>query len=175
MQPVINYNPSLHKKSWTKQSQCKTSLNQHNLSALLPGWAFLVIFSWTLLFVDSLLDSSWNTDTLQLRDTVTLLILDGVTLFPGILCSFTILSVLDPTLLPWGSLLNGSLGDLTLTLLNIGTDRIGNISALFLSYRFIGGLGNLIANLFWNLSANWFRSSSWSRTIGLQRHIHKRQ
>merc|ERR1719300_653746 len=125
--------------------------------------------------MDSLLDSSWNTDALQLRDTITLLILDGATLFPGILSSFTILSVLNPTLLPRGSLLNGSLGDLTLTLLNIGTNCIRNITALFLCYRFIGGLGNLIANLLRNLSANWFRSSSWSRTIGLQRHIHKSQ
>merc|ERR1719342_1075611 len=110
--------------------------------------------------MDSLLNSSWNTDTFQLRDVVALLILNGATLLPGILSSLTVLSGLSSTLPPRDRLLNSPLGDLTPTLLDISANSIRNIATILLGNRLICGLGNLVANLFRNLSAYWLRSSS---------------
>merc|ERR1719308_46235 len=123
---------------------------------LIRGCALLVLFSPTLLFIDSLRDGSWNTDTLQLRDIVTFLILNSATLLPGVLSRLTIFPILNPTLLTRDRLLNRSLGDLTLALLDISTDGVWNISALLLGDGLIGSLGDLIANLLGNLSADWF-------------------
>merc|ERR1712145_25604 len=125
--------------------------------------------------MNSLLDSSWNVDTLQLRDIITLLILNSATLFPSVLSSLAVLSVLDPALFTGNRFLNRSLCDLTLTLLDIGTDGIWNITALLPGDRLIGSLGNLVAHFLGDLSAYWLWGSSWSRSINLKRHFHKRK
>merc|ERR1719474_485370 len=123
---------------------------------LIRGCALLVLFSSALFLMDSLRDSSWNTDTLQLRDIVTFLILHSATLLPGVLSSLTFIPILDPTLLTRDRLLNRSLGDLTLSLLDISTDGIWNTSTLLLGDGLIGCLGDLVAHLLGNLSAYWF-------------------
>merc|ERR1719342_1272884 len=126
--------------------------------------------------MDSLLDSSWNVNTLQLRDIITLLILNSATLLPSVLSGLAVLSVLNPALFTGDRFLNRSLSDLTLTLFNIGTDSIWNITALLPGDRFICSPWNLIAHFLWNLTANWFRDSSWSRPITLLKgYLHKRK
>ena len=114
--------------------------------------------------MNGFLDGSWNTDTLQLRNIVALLILNSVTLLPGVLSGLTILPVLDPAMLTGDRFLDRSLSDLTLAFLDISTDSIWNIAALLPGDIFVGSLGNLVANFLWDLPANWFWSSSGSRS-----------
>merc|ERR1719474_463835 len=123
---------------------------------LIRGCALMVLFSSALFLMDSLRDSSWNTDTLQLRYIVTFLILHSATLLPGVLSSLTFLPILDPTLLTRDRLLNRSLGNLTFALLDISTDSVRNISTLLLGDRLIGSLGDLITHLLGNLSTDRF-------------------
>merc|ERR1719342_1110818 len=99
--------------------------------------ALLVILGRTLFFMDSLSNSSGHADTFQLWNIVTLLILNGAALLPGVLCSLTILPVLESTLLPGDGLLNRSLGDLTFAHLDIGTHSVRNFATLLLGDRFI--------------------------------------
>merc|ERR1719342_325946 len=101
------------------------------------GTAFLVILRRALFFMDSLSNSSGHADTFQLWNIVTLLVLNGAALLPGVLCSLTILSVLESTLLPGDRLLNRSLGDLTFALLDISTHSIRDFATLLLGDRFI--------------------------------------
>merc|ERR1711917_129516 len=115
--------------------------------------------------MNGFLDSSWNINTLQLRNNVALLILNIVTLLP----------VLDPAMLTGDRFLDRSLSDLTLAFLDISTDSIWNITALLPGDIFVGSLGNLVANFLWDLSANWFWGSSGSRSISLKGHFHKRK
>jgi len=123
------------------------------------GATLLIILRPTFLFMNSFGDSPWHTDTLQLRNTVTLLILDGATLLPGVLSSLAILLVFKTTLLSGDRLLDRSLRNLALSLLNISTNGVRNVAAFFLGNRFVRSLGNLVANLFWNLSTHRFRGS----------------
>merc|ERR1712198_671252 len=104
--------------------------------------------------MNSFLDSSWNVDTLQLRDIITLLILNSATLFPSVLSSLAVLSVLNPALFTGNRFLNRSLCDLTLTLLDIGTDSIWNLTALLPGDRFICSPWNLITYFLRDLPAN---------------------
>ena len=101
------------------------------------GTALLVVLGRALFFMDSLSNSSRHADTFQLWNIVTLLILYGAALLPGVLCSLTILPVLESTLLPGDRLLNRSLGDLTFALLDIGTHSVRNFATLLLGNRFI--------------------------------------
>ena len=101
------------------------------------GAALLIILSGALFFMDSLRNSSGNADTFQLWNIIALLILNGAALLPGVLCSLTILPVLESTLLPGDRLLNRSLGDLTFALLDIGTYSVRNFATLLLGNRFI--------------------------------------
>jgi len=107
--------------------------------------------------MDSLMNSSWNIDALQLGNIVTLLILNGRTLLPGILGSLALFPILNAAFLARDSLLNRPLSDLTLALLNISTDGIRNISAFLLGDRFVGRLWDLVANLLRNLTTDWLR------------------
>ena len=66
---------------------------------LKPCTTFLVIFCGAILFVDSFINGSRDTYTKQLRDVVTLFILNSVALLLGVLGSFTFLGKLRPTLL----------------------------------------------------------------------------
>merc|ERR1712243_440422 len=110
--------------------------------------------------MNGFLDSSRHTDTFQLWDVVALLILNCATLLPGVLSSLAVLSSLGSALPSRNSLLNSSLSDLTLALLDISTYGIGNTSTILLGYRLISGPWNLITHLFWNLLTYWFWSSS---------------
>jgi len=136
------------------------------------GTTLLVIFGRALFFMDSLSDSSGHADTFQLWNIVTLLILNGAALLPGVLCSLTILPVLESTLLPGDRLLNRSLGDLTFALLDISTNSVRNLATLLLGNRFIGGLRHLVADFLGNLSANWFWTCSLNgRRVKLKRQL----
>ena len=151
-------------------------LLHHGLTfILIPCGTLLIILSRALLLMNSFLNSSWDIDTLQLWDIVALLILNSVALLPGVLSSLTVLPVLDPALLTGDWILNRSLSDLTLTLLDISTDGIWNITALLPGDRLIGSLGNLVAHFLGDLSAYWLWGSSWSRSINLKGHFHKRK
>jgi len=82
--------------------------------------------------MDSLMNSSWHVDALQLGNIITLLILNRGTLLPGVLSSLTLLPVLDTAFLARDSLLNRPLSYLTFALLNISTDGVRNISTFLL-------------------------------------------
>ena len=113
--------------------------------------------------MDSLLDSSGNIDTLQLRHVIAHLILFSVALLPGVLSSLAVLLVLEPTLLAGHSLLDRSLSDLALPLLDIRADLVSNIMALLPGHRLVSGPWNLVANFLGNLFADWF----WFRGLPL--------
>merc|ERR1719300_1526748 len=127
------------------------------------GAALLIILSGALFFMDSLRNSSGNADTFQLWNIVALLILNGAALLPGVLCGLTALPVLETTLFARDRFLNRSLGDLTLPLLNISTNGVGNIATLLLGDGLLRSLGNLITDFLGNLSTNWF----WRRSCSL--------
>merc|ERR1719447_1605077 len=136
------------------------------------GGALLIILSGALFFMDSLRNSSGNADTFQLWNIVALLILNGAALLPGVLCSLTVLPVLETTLFARDRFLNRSLGDLTLPLLNISTNGVGNIATLLLGDGLIRSLWNLVTDFLGNLSTNWFRRRSCSldgRRVKLKR------
>jgi len=107
--------------------------------------------------MDSLMNSSWNIDALQLGNVVTLLILNSGTLLPGILSSLALFPVLNTAFLARDSLLDRPLSDLTLALLNVSTDGIRYISAFLLGDRFVGCPWDLVANFFGNLTTDWLR------------------
>ena len=154
-------------------SSCTLLLFNRATLVFKRGAALLVILSPAFLFMNSFGNSSWHTDTLQLRNTVTLLILDGATLLPGVLGSLAILLVFKTTLLSRDRLLDRSLRNLALTFLDISTNGVRNVATFFLGDRFICGLRNLVTNLFRNLSTNRFwRSYSLNRwRIELKRKV----
>merc|ERR1712098_224414 len=132
----------------------------------------LAYFGRAFFFMDSLGDSSWNIDTFQLRDIVALLILHGATLFPGVLSSLALLPGLGSTLPSGNSLLHSCLGDLTLSLLDISTNCVGNLATLLPGDRFIRSLRDLVTNFFGYLSTHWFGRRSCSldrRRVELKR------
>merc|ERR1719175_371546 len=93
---------------------------------LKPCTALLVIFCGAILFVDSFIDGSWDTYAKQLRDVVTLFILNSVALLLGVLGSFTFLGKLRPTLLPICRTLFRSKKRFTNLFINISTNTIRN-------------------------------------------------
>merc|ERR1719462_629302 len=127
----------------------------------------LVVFSRAFLLMNSLSDSSWNADTLQLRDVVTLLILNCVTLLPYVLSSFAVFSELKSTLLTRNSLLDRPLGDLTFSFLNISTNSVWDVATLFLGHRLVCGLRDLVAHFLGNLST--YRFWWWSCPLNWRR------
>ena len=140
---------------------------------LIPGAALLIILGGAFFLMDSLLDSSGNIDTLQLRNIVAHFILLSVAQLPCVLSSLAVLLVLESALLAGHSLLDRSLCDLTLPLLDIRADLVSNIMALLPGHRLVGGPGNLVAHFLGDLLADWFRSlplNNWWR-IELQRQF----
>merc|ERR1719300_1411916 len=138
------------------------------------GTALLIILGGALFFMDSLRNSSWNANAFQFWNIVTLLILNGVALFPGVLRSLTVLPVLEATLFARDRLLYRSLRDLTLPFLNISTNGVGNIATLPLGDGLIRSLWNLVTDFLGNLSTNWFwrRSCSFDgRRVKLKRQL----
>merc|ERR1719300_2009261 len=94
------------------------------------GCTNLIIFDGALLFMLGLSDCPRNIDTLKLRNIVAFFILNSATLGAGILSSLAFASELGVTFFARNSLLDGSLSDLTLALLDISTNSIGNRATL---------------------------------------------
>merc|ERR1719334_2535429 len=118
--------------------------------------------------------SSWHTDTLQLGNRVALLILNSGTLLPGILSCLALFLVLKSAFLSGNRLLDRSLRNLALALLNISTDSVGNISAFLLGDGLVGRLRNLVTDFFGDLPTHCFwrrRSSLDRRRVKLMRQI----
>ena len=121
---------------------------------LVPDAALVIILGGALLLVDGLLDGSGDADTLHLGDAVTLLLELLMTLLFNVVGGVTILLVLQSTLLPRDSLLNGFLSDLALALLNIRAQGIRYITALPSGHSFVGCLRYLLAHLLGHLAAH---------------------
>ena len=77
-----------------------------------------------------------------------------LTFLLNIICSLAILFILKAALLAGDSLLDWPLGDLTLTLLDISTDGVGDIVALPPGDGVVDGLGHLLTHLLGYLAAN---------------------
>merc|ERR1712098_74094 len=96
----------------------------------------------------------------------------SATLFPGALSSLALLPGLGSTLPSGNSLLHSCLGDLTLSLLDISTNCVGNLATLLPGDRFIRSLRDLVTNFFGYLSTHWFGRRSCSldrRRVELKR------
>ena len=134
-------------------SSCSAFLLHYRLALVLkPGGANIVILNIAFLFMYRVSGNSWNIDTLKLWNIVAFFILDSATLSAGILSSLALASELGVTLLARDGLLDGSLGDLTFALLDIGTDGVRNSSTLLPGDGLECRLGHLFANFFWNLA-----------------------
>jgi len=123
-----------------------------------PGCANLIILDGALLFMLGLSGSPWDIDALELRNIVAFFILNSATLGAGILGSLAFASELGVTFLARNSLLDGSLSDLTLTLLDISTNSIGNRATLLPCDSLECGLGDLTANFLGNLATILLRA-----------------
>ena len=126
---------------------------------LVPGAALLVKLGGAFLLVDGLLDSPGQVNTLHLRDAVAFLFELLLASLLDIIGSLAILPILETALLTGDGFLNRLLGDLTLALLDISTDSVGDIMALPPGDGIIHGLGNLLADLLGDLAAHWLRGS----------------
>merc|ERR1740128_638464 len=127
---------------------------------LVPGAALLVELGGAFLFVDGLLDSPGKVDTLHLRDRVAFLLELLLTSLLNVISSLAILLVLEAALLAGDSLLDGLLGDQTLSLLDISTHSVGDIMALPPGHGVVNRLRHLLTDLLGDLSAHWLRGSS---------------
>merc|ERR1712198_790018 len=103
----------------------------------------LILDSLAHFLIDNLALGFSICSALLLIDRTTLIFKRGAALLPGVLCSLTVLPVLETTLFARDRFLNRSLGDLTLPLLNISTNGVGNIATLLLGDGLIRSLGNL--------------------------------
>ena len=126
--------------------------------AFKPGCANLIILDGALLFMLGLSGSPWDIDALELRNIVAFFILNSATLGAGILGSLAFTSELGVTLLARNSLLDGSLGNLTLAFLNISTDGVRNRTTLLPGDRLKSGLGHLTADLLGDLATILLRT-----------------
>ena len=126
---------------------------------LLPGVALLVELGGALLLVDSLLDGPGDIDALDLGDVVAFLLELLLASLLYVIGSLAVLTVLEAALLTGDRLLDRSLGDLALTLLDISADGISDIMTLPPGDGVIHGLGNLLADLLGDLAAHWLRGS----------------
>merc|ERR1719342_816092 len=127
-------------------SSCAFFLHHGFTFVFKPGCANLIILDGALLFMLGLSGCPRNIDTLELRNVVAFFILNSATLGAGILSSLAFASELGVTFLARNSLLDGSLGDLTLALLDIRTNSIGNRATLLPCDSLECGLGDLTAN-----------------------------
>ena len=108
--------------------------------------------------MDGLLDRSGQVDALDLRNVVALLSKLLATLLLDVIGSLAVLAILQTALLTGDRLLNWSLGDLALALLEISADGVGDIMALPPGDGVVDGLGDLLTHLFGNLAAHGLRS-----------------
>ena len=104
--------------------------------------------------MDGLLDRPWDIDALHLRDVVAFLLELLLALLFYVISSLTVLAVLEAALLTGDRLLNWSLGDLALALLEISADGVGDIMALPPGDGVVDGLGHLLTYLLGHLAAH---------------------
>merc|ERR1719489_672448 len=126
---------------------------------LVPGAAPLVKLIGAFLLMDGLLDSPGQVDTLHLRDAVAFLLELLLASLLDVIGSLAILLVLEAALLTGDSFLDRLLGDLTLALLAVSADGVGDIMALPPGDGVVHGLGNLLADLLRDLAAHWLRGN----------------
>jgi len=138
---------------------CTLFLHDGGALLLIPGATFLVELIGALLFMDGLLDSSWQVDAFYLGDRVTFLLEFLLASLLDVIGSLAILLVLKAALLAGDSLLDRLLGDLALALLDISTHGVGDIMALPPGDGVIHGLGHLLTDLLGDLAANGLRGS----------------
>ena len=139
---------------------CGTFFLHHRLTLILkPCRANLIILNRAFLFMSCVSGCSWNIDAFEFWNIVTFFILNSATLGAGILSSLALASELGVTLLARDCLLYGSLGDLTLSLLDVSTNGVRNCSTLLPCDGLECRLGHLIANFLGNLATVlWWRS-----------------
>ena len=122
--------------------------------ALLPGIALLVELSGAFLLVDGLLDGPGDIDALDLGDVVAFLLELLLASLLYVIGSLAVLTVLEAALLTGDRLLDRSLGDLTLPLLDISADGVGDIMAFPPGDGVVDSLWHLFAHLLWDLAAH---------------------
>ena len=123
--------------------------------------------------MNSLLDSPGDIDTLHLGDVVTLLLVLLLAALLDVIGSLTVLAVLEAALLTGDRLLDRSLGDLALTLLDISADGISDIMTLPPGDGVVDGLGNLLTHLLRDLAAHGLPDHG--RSVTLERHLSQGQ
>merc|ERR1719219_2260952 len=104
--------------------------------------------------MDGLLDRPWDIDALHLRDVVAFLLELLLALLFYVIGSLTVLAVLQTALLTGDRLLDWSLGDLALALLDISADGVGDIMTLPPGDGVVDGLGHLLTHLLRDLAAH---------------------
>ena len=104
--------------------------------------------------MNSLLDSPGDIDTLHLGDVVALLLVLLLAALLDVIGSLTVLAVLEAALLTGDRLLDRSLGDLTLPLLDISADGVGDIMAFPPGDGVVDSLWHLFAHLLRDLAAH---------------------
>jgi len=138
----------------------------HGLAlGLVPGGAGLGSLSGTRFLVEGFLDGSWHIDTLQFLGIEALFLLHSGTLLTDVIDRGTLVLNLDRAFSPLNLFLNRLLGDLTCSLLGVGTSFTLDVSALLPGHGLVGGLGNLIADLLGNLTTHRLWSWSLSRLL----------
>ena len=140
---------------------------------MLPGVALLVELGGALLLVDSLLDSPGDIDALDLGDVVAFLLELLLASLLYVIGSLAVLTVLEAALLTGDRLLDRSLSDLALTLLNISADGVGDIMTLPPGDGVVDGLGNLLTHLLRDLAAHGLPDHG--RSVALERHFSQGQ
>ena len=138
----------------------------HGLAlGLEPGGAGLGGLSGARFLVEGFLDSSWHIDTLQFLGVEALFLLNSGTLLTDVIDRGTLVLDLDRAFSPLNLFLNRFLGDLTCSLLGIGTGFTLDVSALLPGHGLVGGLGNLVADLLGDLTTHRLWSWSLSRLL----------
>jgi len=138
----------------------------HGLTlGLVPGGAGLGSLGGARFLMESLLDGSWHIHALQFLGIEALLLLHGGTLLADVIDRGTLVLDLDRTFSPLNLFLDRLLGDLTSSLLGVGTSFTLDISALLPGHRLVGGLGNLIADLLGDLTTHRLRCRSLKRLL----------
>ena len=123
--------------------------------------------------MNSLLDSPGDIDTLHLGDVVTLLLVLLLAALLDVIGSLTVLAVLEAALLTGDRLLDRSLGDLTLPLLDISADGVGDIMAFPPGDGVVDSLWHLFAHLLRDLAAHGLPDHG--RSVALERHLSQGQ
>merc|ERR1711910_262723 len=136
----------------------KTICRPEDKSMLVPSVTLLVKLSGAFLLMDGLLYGPGDINALHLGNVVALLLVLLLASFLDVIGSLAVLAVLEAALLTGDRLLDWSLGDLALALLEISADGVGDIMALPPGDGVVDSLWDLLAHLFGNLAAHGLRS-----------------